>query len=118
VWEALDYCCAERLQPQLLPLADALVRHGELRLTLEPREELGRISRATHAPRLRELPRPKLRLLPSGPHPARLLKSQLPVDRYRSDENRSGALEVDGGSQRWLRWRASRLHHVGGGHGE
>lgn len=33
VWEALDYCCAERLHPQLLAMADRLARHGVLQLT-------------------------------------------------------------------------------------
>jgi hypothetical protein len=27
VWEALDYCCAERLHPRLLPVAEQLNRH-------------------------------------------------------------------------------------------
>lgn len=36
-WEALDYCCAQRLHPQLVPLTEALARHGELQLTLEAR---------------------------------------------------------------------------------
>jgi transposase InsO family protein len=66
VWEVLDYCCAERLHPQLLP---------------------------------------KPRLLRSGQHPSRLLKSQVPVARYRWDEERPGALEVD------------LVDHSGGRHG-
>ena len=45
VWEALDYCCAERLRPQLRRIAEDLVRHGELRAPAEVLEELGRISR-------------------------------------------------------------------------
>ncbi|NBC95675.1 MAG: transposase, partial [Deinococcus-Thermus bacterium] len=32
-WEALDYCCAERLHPQLVPIAEALARHDEIDLT-------------------------------------------------------------------------------------
>lgn len=95
VWEALDYCCAERLHPQLLSLAESLARHGEIQLTLEARQELASISRATLARRLPELPRPKPRLMRSGQHPSRLLKSQVPVDRYGWNEERPGALEVD-----------------------
>jgi transposase InsO family protein len=94
-WEVLDFCCAERLHPQLLPLATALARHGEVELTREVREELERISRATLARRLAELPRPKPRLLRSAPHPNRILASQVQVDRYRWNEDRPGALEVD-----------------------
>ncbi|MDF1521791.1 MAG: hypothetical protein P1P87_03105 [Trueperaceae bacterium] len=76
-WEVLDYCCAERLHPQLLPLATALARHAEVELTREVREELERISRATLARRLAELPRPKPRLMRSGPHPNRILTAQV-----------------------------------------
>jgi hypothetical protein len=94
-WEALDYCCAERLHPQLLPLATALAHHAEVELTREAREELARISRATLARRLAELPRAKPRLMRAGPHPSRILKSQVQVDRYRWNEDRPGALEVD-----------------------
>ena len=94
-WEVLDFCCAERLHPQLLPLATALARHGEVELTREAREELQRISRATLARRLAELPRPKPRLMRSAPHPNRILASQVQVDRYRWNEDRPGALEVD-----------------------
>jgi transposase InsO family protein len=95
VWEVLDYCCAERLHPQLLPLAEWLAEHKEIQLTLEVRRELAAISRATLARRLSEMNRPKPRLLRSGQHPSRLLKSQVPVARYRWDEERPGALEVD-----------------------
>lgn len=94
-WEVLDFCCAERLHPQLLPLATALARHGEVELTREVLEELQRISRATLARRLSELPRPKPRLMRSAPHPNRILASQVQVDRYRWNEDRPGALEVD-----------------------
>lgn len=95
VWEVLDYCCAERLHPQLLPLAEWLVEQRELQLTLEERQELASISRATLARRLSEMQRPKPRLLRSGQHPGRLLKAQVPVARYRWNEERPGALEVD-----------------------
>ncbi len=94
-WEALDYCCAQRLHPQLLPLTAALARHGELRLTLEARAELASISRATLARRLAEMPVRKPKQVPSGPHPNRVAKSLVPVDKYAWDEDQPGALEVD-----------------------
>lgn len=94
-WEALDYCCAQRLHPQLLPLCESLARHGELRLTLEARAELTSISRATLARRLAELPSKKPKQIPSGPHPNRAARSLVPIDRYAWDEQRPGALEVD-----------------------
>lgn len=95
LWETLDYCCAQRLHPQLVPLSEALARHGEIQLTVEVREELSQISSATLGRRLAEMHRPKPRPLISRPHPSRLLKSQVPVDRYRWNEDRPGALEVD-----------------------
>lgn len=94
-WEALDYCCAERLHPQLLPLATALAKHGEIDLTREVQGELACISRATLARRLAEMPRGKPRLGRPRPHPSRLFQSEVQVDRYRWNEDRPGALEVD-----------------------
>ncbi|MBW6454459.1 MAG: DDE-type integrase/transposase/recombinase [Trueperaceae bacterium] len=95
VWEALDYCCAERLHPQLQRLARDLVRHGELEAPAEVLEELGRISRATVARRIAALERPRPRRLPVAPHPQRLLKTAVPIGRFAWDESRAGALEVD-----------------------
>ena len=95
VWEALDYCCAERLQPHLVRVAQDLVRHGELEAPAEVLEALGRISRATVARRIAELPRPKPRRQPVAPHPQRLLKTAVPIGRFAWDETRPGALEVD-----------------------
>jgi len=95
VWEALDYCCAERLQPQLQRVARDLVRFGELEASEEVLEALGCISRATLARRIAALPRPKPRRLPVAPHPQRLLKAAVPIGRFAWDEARPGALEVD-----------------------
>lgn len=94
-WEALDYCCAQRLHPQLVPLTECLARHGELRLTLEARSELRRISRATLARRLAEMPIRKPKRVPAGAHPNRAAKSLVPIERFAWDEERPGALEVD-----------------------
>lgn len=94
VWEALDYCCAERLHPQLLAMADRLARHGVLQLTPSMREQLASISRATLARRLSEMPSPKPRRRLSRPRPGSLASS-VPVDRYAWNEKRFGALEVD-----------------------
>jgi transposase InsO family protein len=95
VWETLDYCCAERLQPHLARVARDLVRCGELVAPAEVLEELERISRATVARRIAELPRPKPRRLPVAPHPQRLLKTVVPIGRFAWDETRPGALEID-----------------------
>ena len=47
VWESLDYVCAERLTPILLPTAQQLARWEELFLTAEVEAHLATISRAT-----------------------------------------------------------------------
>lgn len=95
VWEALDYCCAERLHPQLLRVAEQLHRHGALHLTDEIREQLASISRATLARRLSSMPRPTPRKIVKASRPGRLLQTQIPIERYAWDESRPGALEVD-----------------------
>jgi len=95
VWEALDYPCAERLHPVLLPTAEVLAAHGELSLTAEIRQQLAEISRPTLARRLSQWSSPKGRRALPHPKPAARLYSEIPVDRYRWDENRPGALEVD-----------------------
>lgn len=77
LWETLDYCCAQRLHPQLTPLSACLARHGEIQLTQEVKQELASISRATLARRLPEMHRPVPRTLLSGQHPSNRLKLQV-----------------------------------------
>lgn len=94
VWEALGYCCAERLHPSLLPTAKLLAEHGELRLTPEVAAQLASISRATLARRLEEMPPSKARRrLSNTPSPG--LRSEVPLGRYPWDERRPGAIEID-----------------------
>lgn len=52
LWESLDYVCALRLTPVLVPTARQLARHGELRLDTALEQQLGRISRASVQRRL------------------------------------------------------------------
>lgn len=94
VWEALDFPCAERLHPVLLPTAELLSAHGDLSLTPEVRRQLSQISRATLARRLKRLHTPKSRTLP-GRRPSTGLRAKIPVERYDWEENRPGALEID-----------------------
>lgn len=95
VWEALDYPCAERLQPVLLETAELLAAHGELTLTPVVRQQLSQISRATLARRLRSWTSPKPRrtfLRRSCPS---ALEASVPVATYRWNEDRPGALAAD-----------------------
>src|SRR5215210_6643942 len=58
VWESLDYLCAERLTPALLPAARHLAQFGECQLTPPLEEQLATISRATVQRMLTTLARP------------------------------------------------------------
>jgi uncharacterized protein YnzC (UPF0291/DUF896 family) len=94
VWEALDYPCAERLHPVLLPTADLLSSHDELVLTPEIRLQLAGVSQSTLARRLSKwrLLRPRCTV----PHRKQgFLLSQVPMERYEWDESRPGAIEID-----------------------
>ncbi len=71
IWESLDYVCAERLTPGLVPTAPLLAQHGELRLTPELESQLGPSSVAT-------VPRPLTRLAQDTPAP--------PAQRARASE--------------------------------
>lgn len=92
--ETHDYICAERLQPNLVQMADDLTRHGELALADEVRTKLGRMSPATLQRMLtrlhQDLPQLKRRRVP--PPPAR---RGVPMRRIPWDEPRPGYLEVD-----------------------
>jgi hypothetical protein len=94
VWEALDYCCAERLHPRLLPVAEQLNRHHVVYLTPEIAGQLSTISRATLGRRLKEMNSPKTRVI-SRPRGGCLIKTDIPIARYEWNESRPGALEAD-----------------------
>lgn len=55
--ESLDHICAERLQPNLVWMAQHLVTHGELVVSADLLEKLGRISVSTVRRLLAEQPR-------------------------------------------------------------
>jgi len=95
VWESLDYVCAERLAPALLPTAQQLARWEELRLTDEIEEKLASISRATVQRILKrfQMDTPKLpRRKPCPPN--RLLKG-IPMGRLSWDIELPGSFETD-----------------------
>lgn len=90
VWESLDYICAERLTPALLPMVQHLATFGECRLTPAVEDQLATISRATVQRLLSQLPTPKPRLPQRGPEPANQLRAVVPMGR------RSWALRAPG----------------------
>ncbi len=64
--QALDYPCAERLQPVLLTTAQHLARRGMLSLNSAQEEQLARLSVATLRRMLNGFRRDKPRLLPQS----------------------------------------------------
>lgn len=95
VWEALDYPCAERLHPVLVHTAEQLARHGEVRLTPEITHCLQHISRSTLARRMANWARPGAKRVPADKRPSAHLRSEIPVESYRWNETKPGALEID-----------------------
>jgi hypothetical protein len=95
VWEALDYVCAERLTPSLLPMAKHLERFEEVQLTSEIEEKLGRISRPTVQRMLTRMPREKPRLPRAGPERANGIRREVPMRRLPWDEQVPGHCETD-----------------------
>lgn len=84
------------MHPVLLATAEHLARHGELVLSDQIREELRRISRATLARRLKTWRSPKSRKKTySQSRALSHLRSQVPIETYRWDEQKPGALEID-----------------------
>ncbi len=95
VWESLDYICAERLTPSLLPVASHLARFGELRLLPEVAEQLQAISTSTVQRILRKHRSRKARLPRKGPERANQLTKGVPMGRIPWDTKEPGHFEVD-----------------------
>ncbi len=95
VAESLDWICAERLQPTLLRTAEQLGRHGELELTAEIKEKLGRMSVSTVGRLLADVGRDRPRLPRKGPERANWLAKEIPAGRIAWDETEPGHFEVD-----------------------
>ena len=95
VWESLDYICAERLTPALLPTARHLAQFGECQLTPQVEEQLATISRATVQRMLTTMARPTPRLPRKGPEEANRLRQAVPMGRLPWQLDQPGHFEVD-----------------------
>jgi hypothetical protein len=95
IWESLDYVCAERLTPGLVSTAEQLARHGELVVTAELLEQLGRISIASVQRRLTRLGQDTMRLPRRGPERANAVARAIPMRRIPWDTAEPGHFEVD-----------------------
>ena len=94
---SLDFPCAERLQPALVPMAQALASHAELVLSPHLLERLGRVSVSTVGRMVQRMRRdghqPRLaRTRPSPPNP---LTRQIPAGRLPHPLPEPGHFEVD-----------------------
>jgi IS30 family transposase len=95
IWESLDYVCAERLTPALVSTAEQLARHGELAVSAEVLEQLGRISVASVQRRLTRLGQDTMRLPRRGPDRANKVAKAIPMRRIPWDTTEPGHFEVD-----------------------
>jgi hypothetical protein len=87
--------CAERLTPALVSTAEQLARHGELAVTGEVLEQLGRISVSSVQRRLTRLGQDTMRLPRRGPDRANKVARELPMRRIPWDTAEPGHFEVD-----------------------
>jgi hypothetical protein len=94
---SMDYPCAERLQPNLLWMAEHLARHGEIAINAKSLEKLGRISIST----VRRIVGPVTRIperISAVRKPSRRkqkAKETIPTKRIAWDEVEVGHFETD-----------------------
>jgi hypothetical protein len=93
--ESLDYICAERLTPSLLPTAQLLIAHGELVLSDRVLGQLGRISVRTVKRILHRLRQDERRLPRRGPERLTHIRREIPALRLPWDIQEPGHFEVD-----------------------
>jgi hypothetical protein len=94
---SLDYPCAERLQPNLVWMAQQLGRHGELRVGAETLEKLARVSISTVKRMLKQEGRSEPRLAQQQPRKPQTsdLRKQYPMSKIAWDIVEAGHFEVD-----------------------
>jgi hypothetical protein len=93
--ESTDYICAERLQPNLVWLAEHLGTHGEMAITPHLLSQLKRISISTVRRRLKRIHQDQPRLPRKGPGRANQVRREIPTRRIPWDEPEPGHFEVD-----------------------
>lgn len=95
IWESLDYACAERLTPARMATAKQLARHGELAVTDEVLDRLGRISVSSVQRRLTRVSQDTMRLPRQGPERANAVTKTIPMKRMPWDTAEPGHFEID-----------------------
>ena len=96
IWELLEYPCGKRLKPNLVSTIDALVRHGEMKVSDQIMGLLGKIGATTLDRRLkRERVIRKLCRNRGTTRHGTLLKSSIPIRITNWDIWEVGNLETD-----------------------
>ena len=93
--ESLDHICAERLQPNLVWMAQHLAAHGELQTTPELLNQLAQVSSSTVRRLLAGQARDRPRLPRKGPEQANRLARAIPAERIPWQLQEPGHFEVD-----------------------
>ncbi len=92
--ESMDHICAERLQPNLVWIAQQLARHGELTVNKRLLQQLGKISVSTVRRTLQRIDQDQPRLVRKRPVQRRSYQ-QIPARRLAWDLKEPGHFEVD-----------------------
>ena len=94
IWESYDGICAERLQPNLVALAEQLAQHNELELSAALKAQLAEIGLTTVRERLRQLRQaePQLRRVSRPPNQS---LADVPMRRLAWNTAVPGNFEVD-----------------------
>ena len=93
--ESTDYICAERLQPNLVWLAQHLAQHEELEVTSDLLNQLATISISTVRRILQKWAQSQVRLPRKGPREANQVARQVPIRKLAWDEKEPGYFEAD-----------------------
>ena len=93
--ESFDFICAERLQPNLVWMAEHLTNHGELETSPKLLRQLECISTATVGRILQRLGQDQPHLPRKGPVEANSVARKVPIRRIPWHEERPGHFEVD-----------------------
>ncbi len=93
--ESFDHICAERLQPNLVWMAEHLAAHGELEISSSLLKKLDKISVSTVRRILKKLGQDQPRLPRKGPEEANRFRRSVPEKRIPWNEREPGHFEVD-----------------------
>jgi hypothetical protein len=93
--ESFDYLCAERLQPNLVWMAEHLAAHGELDISTRLIEQLEKVSISTVRRILKRLDQDQPRLPRKGPEEANRFRRNVPAKRIPWNEQEPGHFEAD-----------------------